>query len=677
MSATATSRKGWRPATLERLGVGFEANRFVFTILARGGDVCGVVRYRDHDGPGQKMYADAGTVRELWPRPEDVPGSTLYVDEGEPDAVSMAELGLPAVSLPGAGKASKEWPARLAAHRERVVFVCDADSVGRLRMRKMAERVAALGVEAVVVDPAPTRDDGYDLGDMLADAIAAWGDDGREYVRRWLEAEAEAAEPVEPEAEPSSARLPRKRTLVLTPASAIRSERGRWLWCQRFPLRGLTVVAGEKGLGKSILTNAQTVAAITRGTLDGELSGTPADVLIVTAEDDWRSVVKPRLMACGADLDRVHRIEVHDADGVSLLTLPDDVADLEAAITKLRAAGRIVAMLVVDPIGAFVPETANTHADAPVRRILAPLAALADRQDLAVIAVAHLTKDESKRLISRVSGSGAFVNAARSVLAMVRDPDDPEGEQGAQRLIVHVASNWGRYAPTLAAHVEGRDVDTDDGERTSVGYLVIDGESSATVDDVQRGRDDDAGDAEEAIGGTLAGGPRPSLEVKARVMEELGCSRRTVERAAERMAERGELAIEAGGYPRKTTWRLARAHEGGFRDATERNDAVEPNPPVATAGNHGATDATGQNDGVEPKTEPETLSRDSGATLVRAHARGEAESNGTAPDLMGALEQGRLIEKPDPAGERDFSNWMRHEPATPAEADDREDWRQR
>jgi predicted ATP-dependent serine protease len=192
------------------------------------------------------------------------------------------------------------------------------------------------------------------------------------------------------------------RRVELTLASAISSERVRWLWRGRIPLRGLVVIAGEKGLGKSILTNAFLAAKLTRGELDGELIQRPVDVLVITGEDDWRSVVKPRLLAHGADLDRVHRVTVIDDAGESLLTLPDDVGMLEQQVERLRAAGRVVGMLVIDPIGAFISGAIDTHRDASVRRALAPLAAMADRLDLAVVVVGHLTKDESKRLIQRV-----------------------------------------------------------------------------------------------------------------------------------------------------------------------------------------------------------------------------------------------------------------------------------
>jgi hypothetical protein len=363
--------------------------------------------------------------------------------------------------------------------------------------------------------------------------------------------------------------LSTSRRVELTTASSIRSERVRFLDRGRLPLRGLTVVAGEKGLGKSIFTNAYLPAKLTRGELDGELSGRPADALVVTAEDDWASVVKPRQMIHGADLDRVHRVRVLDEAGQVTLTLPDDVALVEAELDRLHADGRRVALLVIDPISAFLGERTDSHKDASVRRALAPLAAMAERRDLAVVVVAHLTKDESRRLISRVSGSGAFVNASRSVLGFARDPDDPDGERGKRRVLVQAASNWGDYAPSLGLRVEGRDVEVDDGSTADVGYLVVTGEVDVGVEELQSVGEESGAGTEEEITAKLASGQRLSREVKAEVAAELGCSRKTVERAATRMAGRGELKIESGGFPRTTTWTLSEDTAVGTSPNTE------------------------------------------------------------------------------------------------------------
>jgi hypothetical protein len=132
-NSNAPSRKGWTPATLERLGVEHDHGRYVFTVYDHAGEVAGRVRYAD-DGSQPKMRADAGMSRDLWPRPEDVDGGYLVVVEGEPDAVTMAQLGLPVVALPGTGKWQTDWPARLAAGRDAVFFVADCDVVGRKRM---------------------------------------------------------------------------------------------------------------------------------------------------------------------------------------------------------------------------------------------------------------------------------------------------------------------------------------------------------------------------------------------------------------------------------------------------------------------------------------------------------------------------------------------------------------
>jgi hypothetical protein len=275
-------------------------------------------------------------------------------------------------------------------------------------------------------------------------------------------------------------------------------------------------------------------------------------------------VVKPRLMAAGADLNRVHRFQVEDDDGELLFTLPDDVHLVDSAIAGLREKGRTVAMVVIDPIGAFLPERTDSHKEAHVRRALAPLAAMAERCEVAIPIVMHLTKDESKRLISRVSGAGAFVNAARSVLGVVRHPDDPDGERGRERVLVHVASNWGRYAPSLGLKIESRDVTVDDGSVADVGLLVVTGEVDIGIEDVQRGADDDGESVVDAIVAELPEAPRSSLEVKEAVAKRVGCSLKTVERHAMRMREGGELKVvergtrpEGGPPERTTTWALS------------------------------------------------------------------------------------------------------------------------
>lgn len=347
------------------------------------------------------------------------------------------------------------------------------------------------------------------------------------------------------------------RRVRLTPASEIRSEAVLWLWREYIPLRGITVLAGEKGAGKSTLAGGMLAAAVSCGTLPGDLYDQPSDVLVASAEDSWASVVKPRLVAHDADLDRVHRLGIDG--GAPVLNLPDDVEPIEIEIERFRDEGLDARMLVVDPIGAFLSDGIDTNRDASVRRALAPLAGLAERLDLAVIVVAHVTKDTSRRAIERITGAYAFVNAARAVLTLARDPvaSDLRDER---RVLVQLASNWGRVAPSRAFSLEQREIRLDDGSRATASCLRDLGEVDIDAEDLRADPQRRAADeAETTIRAALVSGPLPRAEVK-RLAQEAGCADRTVDRAAAAMRGRGELVSETvplPGRPHTASWRLA------------------------------------------------------------------------------------------------------------------------
>jgi hypothetical protein len=362
---------------------------------------------------------------------------------------------------------------------------------------------------------------------------------------------------------------------VLTRASDVEPEAVSWLWTERLPLHDLAVLAGEPGLGKST-TTAELAARVSRGELDGGLRGEPHDVLIATAEDHFASVVLGRLMAAGADLDRVRHIHVADPGSDGLLALPDDVGDIEKALADLAAAGTPAALLIIDPVAAFISTGVDTHRDAAVRRVLAPLADMAQRQTVCVLAVAHLNKSTAARLLDRLSGSVAFGAAPRSVLAFARDPDDSNGEQGTHRVIVHAKSNHGCYAPTVAAHIEGVEVE----HIGSVSRLVIDGESNISPEDLRLDGNRDRANGEairEAIVDALADGEHRATEVKARIAAKLGVSERTVERMANQMESAGELERVSRDFPRVRYWMLALA-TGWRRDVATASVATENSP---------------------------------------------------------------------------------------------------
>lgn len=79
----------------------------------------------------------------------------------------------------------------------------------------------------------------------------------------------------------------------------------RWLWKGWMAKGKLHILAGAPGTGKTTIALAL-AAAVTRGAPfpDGA-QGEPGNVLIWSGEDDPADTLVPRLMAAGADLQRI------------------------------------------------------------------------------------------------------------------------------------------------------------------------------------------------------------------------------------------------------------------------------------------------------------------------------------------------------------------------------------
>jgi RecA-family ATPase len=182
------------------------------------------------------------------------------------------------------------------------------------------------------------------------------------------------------------------RSLELIRASELEVRPVSWLWPERVPIGALTVLAGEPGLGKSLMS-INLAARLSRG----ELGGTAGATLFLTAEDAREQVVLPRLVAARADLDRIVFPPRGRDSFDETIRLPDDVARLGELVAT---AG--VKLIVIDPLVAHLPAKVNSW---QVRGALAPLAALAEEQEAAVLLIAHLNKGQGSDPLRRLGGS--------------------------------------------------------------------------------------------------------------------------------------------------------------------------------------------------------------------------------------------------------------------------------
>ena len=307
-------------------------------------------------------------------------------------------------------------------------------------------------------------------------------------------------------------------------AADVKPEPIEWLWENYVPKGMVTVVGGFPGVGKSTI-NYDLAARVSR---QGDV------VLVLTAEDHLAAVVRPRLDAAGADLNLVRIVTIP-------ITLPEDVGRLVELVREFEAA-----LVLVDPLVAFIGDGVNTHRDHHVRRVLAPLADMAEETKAAVLVVIHTNKGAGTEPLMRISGSIGFTGAARSVLLAADDPQDE-----SRRILAVVKSNLAEMPAPLAYRLTG--VDLDGGITTSrVEWLgeapeVDVRELLAQRDPEERGAAEDAAEFLKAAG--LLETARPARDVLREAKAE-GHGERTVQRARKMLS----IPTWRDGFGRAGTW---------------------------------------------------------------------------------------------------------------------------
>ena len=371
-------------------------------------------RQRRPDGNSGYIWNVKGLNRVVYRLPEIQEKDAIFIAEGEKDAERLWSVGLPATTCSGG---AQRWGDRYTdqlktAGVKRVAILPDNDDAGRKHAEQVAASCHRAGIDARIVT-LPGLPDKGDVSDYLDN-----------HTKDELAALTQVAPVFEPKANSlrdkgAHTKPPALRTIKLTPASSITVRPVRWLEEDRLPLGTLGLLGGREGIGKTIY--ASTLAAsITRGTLSGVYHGTPRAVIVAATEDSWEHTIVPRLMAAGANLDLVYRVDVETAEGTdTMLSLPCDLVALERAVRDVQAA-----MVLLDPLLSRLDADLDTHKDAEVRMALEPLVKLADAVDVYVLGIIHVNKGSSTDPLTLLMGSRAFAAVARSVLFVLTDPED-------------------------------------------------------------------------------------------------------------------------------------------------------------------------------------------------------------------------------------------------------------
>lgn len=345
--------------------------------------------------------------------------------------------------------------------------------------------------------------------------------------------------------------------MALTPASAIKPKPVRWLWADRHPLRYLSLVVGKPDLGKSqfgIWESAQ----VTRGMLPGHFHGLPRGVIYVATEDSWDDTIVPRLIAAGADLDRVYRVDSAEQEGKGYtLSLVRDLDHLWQLITKYD-----IGLVVFDPLVEVVGGSSWNKAE-EVREALRPLAEMLRDTDSAAVGLMHYRKQVSEDVLTQIAGSGAWGQVVRAVTAFARAPED-EDVPGAEKTVIvsQAKSNLGRGGlPNLTFTFRPVDVPTDEGT-AHVSRIEWGADSAWSAEDILTGRHKAQNNAKaevdrcaEWLAHYLGDGKPVLIEVVEAAGEDLGYGKRMIGRAKTTL---NIVTKRVGGSNGPSTWRLVR-----------------------------------------------------------------------------------------------------------------------
>jgi RecA-family ATPase len=217
--------------------------------------------------------------------------------------------------------------------------------------------------------------------------------------------------------------------IVLVRAADVQVRKLEWTWYARLAKSALTLLEGPPDKGKSTIL-VDLAARTTRGSfMPGEVptvgeTRTPGTVVMLVAEDDLATTVKPRLLAANADCDRVFFLTAtRDEKGVLVpFHLSDDGERLARKVREVDAA-----LVILDPLVSFMGSRKgrriDSYNDLDVRQSLQPLL---DLKDTAVVGIRHYKKGKGTDPLEAGAGSIGFTAVARVMLAALVDPDDPD-----------------------------------------------------------------------------------------------------------------------------------------------------------------------------------------------------------------------------------------------------------
>lgn len=387
--------------------------------------------WRRPDGSGGWIWNRKGVPFRLYVA-GSLSSNAIFVAEGEKDCETLRMLGYDAVSaMDGAGKGKwkKEYTGQLEG--KSVCIFQDNDDIGRAFGMETARALYGHVSSLQLFDLRTVWPEIPEKGD-ISDLVQQLGmDEALEVITTLIGST--------PQWEPFQEQESKPDKPLLTCVDDVPYEPPRWTIAPYIQRGKGTLIQGDNGTGKTVLA-CGFVALVSSGrSIPGLNVQAPGDVIILSVEDDL-PVLRGRIEASGGNLKRCHFMT--EASRMTL-TSPE----LEQAIKQVNAA-----MIVFDPLQAFLGANVDMHMANQTRPVLANLFEMCDRNDCACLILGHNGKNTlGKSAVNLALGSVDIPASMRSIIHLIVNPEDP-----TERLALHIKCSNAPKGKTIAYGITDR-----------------------------------------------------------------------------------------------------------------------------------------------------------------------------------------------------------------------------
>lgn len=212
--------------------------------------------------------------------------------------------------------------------------------------------------------------------------------------------------------------VPRKKHKAkLISVDQVEEKPVQWLFHPYIPKGKITLCAAYPGVGKTYLL-CYIAACVSTGKPffnSTPFRNDPGRVIYLTTEDGVGDTLKPRMRACGANMENIATVIDDEA------SLTFDSPEIEEFVKELSPD-----LIIFDPFQSYIGENVEMNAANKTRSVLNHIVALAEKYNIAIVLICHFNKNQKGDAITRIIGSTDIVGVCRSYLALGTVPGNKE-----------------------------------------------------------------------------------------------------------------------------------------------------------------------------------------------------------------------------------------------------------